>query len=419
MPTRPDSSASFVADLHIHSRYAFACSKSLSLDTLSGWAQRKGIDLLATGDFTHPLWAGELRSDLRAEQNGLYSYGGVHFVPGTEISCVYKQGGRTWRIHMLVMMPTLDAASDLTVRLDDHGKLSNDGRPTVNLSARDLLEMALECHPDAIVIPAHAWTPWYGVYGSKGGFDSLEECFGDLAPLVTAVESGLSSDPGMNRMVAELDGRSVVSFSDAHSPARLGRELTAFRSELSWDGLLVALGNSGVDFTVEFYPEEGKYHYSGHRKCGVIYGPDDEAEHGTACPVCGRPLTLGVLHRISQVSHGRVDTTTTVDTDGWIRSDGRHPPYARLVPLQEIVAATMNVGVNARRVAREYNRLTDHFGSELAVLLYASGGDLLPVAGETLTRAILDARAGNVSVDPGYDGVYGSVKLPNADNTNI
>ncbi len=416
MPTRPDSSASFVADLHIHSRYAFACSRSLSLDMLSGWAKRKGIDLLATGDFTHPLWAEELRSDLRAEQNGLYSYGGVHFVPGTEISCVYKQGGRTRRIHMLVMMPTLDAASDLTVRLADHGKLANDGRPTVSLSARDLLEMALECHHHAIVIPAHAWTPWYGVYGSKGGFDSLEECFGDLAPWIMAVESGLSSDPGMNRMVAELDGRSVVSFSDAHSPARLGREMTALTGELSWDGLLESLRNSGVDYTVEFYPEEGKYHYSGHRKCGVIYGPEDEAKYGTSCPVCGRPLTLGVLHRITEVSHGPVDTTMTVGADGWIRSEGRHPPYARLVPLQEIVAATMNVGVNARRVAREYNRLTDHFGSELAVLLYASERDLLPVAGETVTRAILDARAGHVSVDPGYDGVYGSVKLTSADN---
>ena len=416
MPMRPDSSASFVADLHIHSRYAFACSKSLSLDTLSDWAKRKGIDVLTTGDFTHPLWAEELRSDLRAEQNGLYSYGRMNFVPGTEISCVYKQGGRTRRIHMLVMMPTLDAASDLTVRLGDHGKLANDGRPTVSLSARDLLEMALECHHDAIVIPAHAWTPWYGVYGSKGGFDSLKECFGDLAPMVAAVESGLSSDPGMNRMVAELDGRSVVSFSDAHSPARLGREMTALTGELSWDGLLESLRNFGVDFTVEFYPEEGKYHYSGHRKCGVIYGPEDEAKYGTSCPVCGRPLTLGVLHRITEVSHGPVDTTTTVGADGWIRSEGRHPPYARLVPLQEIVAAAMNVGVNARRVAREYNRLTDHFGSELAVLLYASEGDLLPVSGETLTQSILDARAGNVLVDPGYDGVYGSIKLTRADN---
>ena len=418
MLARRDRLTAFAADLHVHSRYAFACSKSLSLDTLSVWAKRKGIDLLATGDFTHPLWAEELRSSLEVNANGLYGYNGVSFVPGTEISCVYKQCGRTRRIHMLVMMPTLDAAGRLTQRLADYGKLANDGRPTVSLSARDLVSVALDCHPDAIVIPAQAWTPWYGVYGSKAGFDSLDECFGDLAPWITAVESGLSSDPGMNRMIAELDGRSVVSFSDAHSPARLGRELTAFRGELSWDGLYGSLRNSGVEFTVEFYPEEGKYHHSGHRKCGVVYGPAEEAEHGTSCPVCGRSLTLGVLHRISEVSGGPVDTASEVDAEGWIRLDGPHPPYARLVPLQEIIAATLKVGVNARRVAREYNRLTDHFGSELAALLYASKNDLLPVAEESLTRAILDARAGSVSVDPGYDGVYGSIKLTSADNAN-
>ncbi len=411
MQSGPSGSASFIADLHIHSRYAFACSKALSLGTLSEWAGRKGIDLLATGDFTHPLWAEELRGNLRAEGDGLYSYGGVRFVPGTEISCVYKQGGRTRRIHVLALMPTLDAAADLTHRLSEHGKLANDGRPTVSLSARDLLDLALDCDPESIVIPAHAWTPWYGVYGSRGGFDSLEECFGDLAPLVTAVESGLSSDPAMNRGVRELDGCSIVSFSDAHSPARLGREVTALRGDLSWRGLSDALRYAGVEFTVEFYPEEGKYHYSGHRKCGVVYGPEDEAESGTVCPVCGRKLTLGVMHRVSELSSHAVNTDLKVGEDGWIRPDGGHPPFARLAPLQEIIAGTMSVGVNARRVGREYNRLTDHFGSELAVSLYAFQGDLLPVAGEALTRAILAARSGNVCVEPGYDGVYGSVKL--------
>lgn len=417
MEGQADRSASFIADLHIHSRYAFACSKALSLDTLSAWAGRKGIDLLATGDFTHPLWAEELRTGLRADGDGLYRYNGVRFVPGTEISCVYKQGGRTRRIHMLVLMPTLDAADELTNRLSDHGKMANDGRPTVRLSARDLLSLALDCHPESIVIPAHAWTPWYGVYGSRGGFDSLQECFGDLAPLVTAVESGLSSDPAMNRWVEELDGRNIVSFSDAHSPARLGREMTALNGELSWDGLSVALRNSGVKFTVEFYPEEGKYHYSGHRKCGVVYGPEDETENGTLCPVCGRELTLGVLHRVSELSSQDVSTHLKVDDSGWIRSDGWHPPFARLVPLQEIIAATMNVGANTRRVSREYNKLTDQFGSELAVLLYASESDLLPVAGETLTQVVLAARTGNVSVEPGFDGVYGSVRLMTGDST--
>ncbi len=410
MKQSPAALASFVADLHIHSPYAFACSKALTLDNLAAWAQRKGIDLLATGDFTHPVWAAELRANLVAGQEGLYQYGGVRFVPGTEISCVYRQGGRVRRIHMLTMMPTLDAAEDFTRRLSLYGNLSTDGRPTVSLSARDLLALALDCHPEAIVMPAHAWTPWYGVYGSKGGFDSLEECFGDLAHLITAVETGLSSDPAMNRAVPELDNRSIVSFSDAHSLGRLGRELTAFAGELSWDGLAAGLRDAGVAFTVEFYPEEGKYHYSGHRACGVVYGPSEEAANGTDCPVCGRTLTLGVLHRVSRLAERPLDDDVQPDSNGLIDSGDAHPPFARLIPLQEVIAAVRGVGVNTRRVAREYDALVDHVGNELAALLYASSQDLLPVAGETLTEAIMRARTGEVTVEPGYDGIYGKVK---------
>ena len=406
----PAELASFVADLHIHSPYAFACSKALTLDNLAAWARRKGIDLLATGDFTHPAWAAELRANLVAGQDGLYQYGGVRFVPGTEISCVYRQGGRVRRIHILTLLPTLDAAADFTRRLSQYGNLTSDGRPTVSLSARDLLALALDCHPDAIVIPAHAWTPWYGVYGSKSGFDSLEECFGDLSHLITAVETGLSSDPAMNRAVPELDTRAIVSFSDAHSLGRLGRELTAFNGELSWDGLAAGLRDSGIAFTVEFYPEEGKYHYSGHRSCGVVYGPAEEAANGTDCPVCGRALTLGVLHRVSRLAERPLHDHRQPDSHGLIDSGGLHPPFARLIPLQEVIAAVHGVGVNTRKVMREYDAVVDQVGSELAALLYASPSDLLPIAGETLTEAIIRARTGEVTVAPGYDGVYGTVK---------
>ncbi len=410
MKQSPAALASFVADLHIHSPYAFACSKALTLDNLAAWAQRKGIDLLATGDFTHPAWAAQLRAHLVLGSDGLYQYAGARFVPGTEISCVYRQAGRVRRIHILVLMPTLDAAEDFTRRLSQHGNLSSDGRPTVSLSARDLLSLALDCHPQAQVIPAHAWTPWYGMYGSRSGFDSLEECFGDLSHQITAVESGLSSDPAMNRAVPELDTRAVVSFSDAHSPGRLGRELTAFKGELSWDGLVDGLRHSGVAFTVEFYPEEGKYHYSGHRSCGVVYGPDDEAANGTDCPVCGKPLTLGVLHRVSLLANRPLPDHLQPDASGLIDPGGPHPPFARLVPLPEVIAAVRGVGVNTRRVMREYDAVVDHVGSELAALLYASCDDLLPVAGETLTQAIMRTRTGEVAVAPGYDGVYGTVK---------
>ena len=403
---------SFVADLHIHSPYAFACSKNLTLDNLAAGARRKGIDLLATGDFTHPIWADSLDSQLTACGDGLYEYGGIRFVPGTEISCVYRQGGRTRRIHVLVLVPTLEVAAALTNRLDRYGKLASDGRPTVSLSARQLLETALDCSPESLVIPAHAWTPWYGVYGSKAGFDSLEECFGDLAPMVRAVESGLSSDPAMNRAVPELAHRAVVSFSDAHSPGNLGREVTAFSAPLTWDGLATAVDRGGVAYTVEFYPEEGKYHYSGHRKCGVAYGTADLERYGPACPVCGRQLTLGVLHRVNEVSGRASVDANHPDEDGFIRGDEGGPPYARLIPLREIIAAVKGVGINTRTVAREYSFITDAVGSELDALLRASSSDLEAVTDETMARAIMQARIGQVRVTPGFDGQYGSVSLP-------
>ncbi len=401
----------FLADLHIHSPYAFACSKALTLENLSAWARRKGIDLLATGDFTHPVWAENLRNELTPEADGLYSYGGVRFVPGTEISCVYRQGGRGRRIHLLVLVPSLDAAAVLTKHLAHYGKLASDGRPTVSLSAYDLAALALDLHPETIVIPAHAWTPWYGIYGSRSGFDSLEECFGDLAPMITAIESGLSSDPSMNWAVPDLQARSVVSFSDAHSVNRLGREMTAFAATLSWDGLSTALHDFGVAYTVEFYPEEGKYHYSGHRKCGISYDSAQLAANGCDCPVCGRPLTLGVLHRVSALADKSVDSDLHPGSDGFLRPAGNHPPFARLIPLQEIIAAVRNLGVNTRTVMREYTAVTDAIGSELSALLFASHPDLAAVAKDDVADAILRARSGKINITPGYDGQYGSIQL--------
>ncbi len=407
----PVSAGSFVADLHIHSPYAFACSRALTLENLAAWGRRKGIDLLATGDFTHPEWAANLRSKLVRDDDGLYRYDDVRFVPGTEISCVYRQDGRGRRVHMLVLLPTLEAAAELSRQLERHGKLESDGRPTVKLSARNLLSLALDTDPEACVIPAHAWTPWYGIYGSRSGFDSLEECFGDLTHLVTAIETGLSSDPAMNWNVPELNGRSVVSFSDAHSLPRLGREATAFSGSLSWSGLSNALRRMGIAYTVEFYPEEGKYHYSGHRKCGVAYGSTDLQRNGPLCPVCGRPLTLGVLHRVTELAGNATEADLLPDADGLVRMGAHLPPFARLIPLQEIIAAVRGVGVNTRTVKREYTMITDQMGSELNALLWATPDDLVAVAGEPVARAILQSRLGKVRIAPGYDGQYGSVSL--------
>ena len=405
------AAGSFVADLHIHSPYAFACSKQLSLDNLAVWARRKGIDLLATGDFTHPAWFSNLESGLIADEDGLYRYGDTRFVPGTEISCVYRQDGRVRRVHILLLLPTLEAAASFSRQLQRYGKLENDGRPTVSLSARDLLELSLDITADACVIPAHVWTPWYGVYGSKSGFDSLEDCFGDLAPHITAIESGLSSDPAMNRNVPELDTRAVVSFSDAHSLGRLGREVTALPGPLSWPGISAALHNGSVAYTVEFYPEEGKYHYSGHRKCGIAFGSKELQRQGTECPVCGKPLTLGVLHRVTALSGAAGAEHFRPNRAGFIDIGADYPPFARLIPLQEIIASVLGIGVNTRTVLRQYTSITDQLGSELNALLWAEEDDLLSAAGELLAPAILKSRRGQVAISPGFDGQYGSVAL--------
>ena len=400
---------SFVADLHIHSRFAYACSKRLTLDALAEWAAIKGIDLLASGDFTHPVWRRELGTKLVEESPGLYAYGGVNFVLGTEISCVYRQDGLGRRVHILLFAPDFRAVDRLRKSLAESGaKLDGDGRPTIPLSARDLTALALEIDSRCIVMPAHVWTPWFGLYGSKSGFDSLEDCFRDMSPFIHAVETGLSSDPEMNWAVTELDGRAIVSFSDAHSLPNLGRELTVFRGRPGYDSLAAALASQGVEYTVEFYPEEGKYHYSGHRKCGVRHSPDDTRRLGTRCPECGRPLTLGVLHRARRLSHR--DVTAALGDDGFLRS-GERPPFIRAVPLVDIIAQTMARGPATRGVQREYRRIAGELGGELAALVSAGTPELERVAGERMAEAVLLARAGRVSVEPGFDGEYGKVRV--------
>ena len=260
---------SYAADLHLHSPFAYACSKNLTLENLSAWAKVKGIQLLASGDFTHPVWREELGRKLISDGSGLYTYNDIHFILGTEVNCIYSQGGKGRRVHLLLLAPDFNTVDRLTLALTRLKiNLKSDGRPILSLSARDFTALALDANPECIVIPAHVWTPWYGVFGSKTGFDNLEECFQDMTPQIHAVETGLSSDPAMIWPIPWLADRTIVSFSDAHSPAKLGRELTVFEGELSYRGLAESLAHQGVAYTVEFYPEEGKYHYTGHRKCG-------------------------------------------------------------------------------------------------------------------------------------------------------
>ena len=398
---------SYVADLHIHSRYAYACSKNISLEGMAEWAKLKGIGLLASGDFTHPAWNRELWEKLEEVEHGLYQFGGINFVLGTEISCVYRQGGQGRRVHLLVFAPDFKSVGLLCWSLADAGaKLESDGRPSVSLSARDLTALAIDL--DCMVIPAHVWTPWYGMYGSKSGFDRLEDCFRDMSRHIHAVETGLSSDPEMNWSFSELEGRSIVSFSDAHSLPNLGREVTVFAGEPGYDSLRDALAQRQVEYTVEFYAEEGKYHYSGHRKCGVRHSPEDTMRRGSVCPECGRSLTLGVLHRVRGL--GDSDVTSELGDDGMVRS-GQRPPFIRAVSLADIIAQSLGRGRATKGVQREYRRIAGELGSELRALIHAGAEDLTLVAGERIAEGIMLARSGRVRVEPGFDGEYGKVQV--------
>ena len=399
----------YTADLHLHSYFARGTSPELTFENLSAWAKVKGIDLLASADFTHPLWFEETKRALHDRGDGLYELDGVRFVLGTEINCTGEQGGRHRRVHMLAFAPSLDAVERINFALESKGALDSDGRPSIRATPRELVSILLDADPRCFVIPAHAWTPWFGVYGSKSGFDSLEECFGDVWEHVPAIETGLSSDPAMNWRMPELDDRSIVSFSDAHSLPRMGRELTCFEGEFSYDGLLNSLRAQDIAYTVEFFPEEGKYHHSGHRKCGVSLSPAEVAEEGGRCRACGRHLTLGVMQRVHEL--GQRDVSVERGEDGLVRSEEGRPPFRSMVALDEILAEALGVGVKTKKVARAYRALVSSLGSEMSVLLDASIADIAQAAGERVAEGVDRVRRGLVEIVPGYDGQYGTVRI--------
>ena len=399
----------YAADLHLHSPFARATSRHLTLKNLAHWAKIKGIDLLSSGDFTHPAWLQETRRVLEEADDGLFELDGVHFILGTEVNCVAEQGGRNRRVHLLVLAPGFQTAERINSALASWGRLASDGRPTLRVSPRELLATLLDIDGRCIVIPAHLWTPWFGLYGSKSGFDSLEECFGDLTEHVYAVETGLSSDPAMNWRVPSLDGVSIVSFSDAHSLPKMGRELTVLHGEPSYDGLMESLKTQSLAYTIEFFPEEGKYHYSGHRRCGVRLSPAEVSEQGGRCPECGRKMTLGVMQRVEELAARCV--TTRVNEEGYTMSDNGRPPFKSLVSLQQIISEGLGFGPNSKKVQSAYTDLAERIGSELKVLTEASIADIEMVAGERVAEGIGIVRAGDISIEPGYDGEYGRVRV--------
>ena len=422
----------FIADLHIHSRFSRATSKALNPRHLAAWARCKGINVMGTGDFTHPQWRAELAEQLVLDEaTGLYRLAVEPetfdfmaaptdselpeaqpplFILQTEISSIYKRGGKVRKVHNLVFVPTLEDAERLSRRLAQIGNLNADGRPILGLDSRDLLEIMLECAPGSVMIPAHVWTPWFALFGSKSGFDRLEDCYGDLSEHIFALETGLSSDPAMNRLISGLDGYALVSNSDAHSGANLGREANIFAGHPSYAGMFAALrasakrlDQSGLDCrflgTMEFYPDEGKYHLDGHRACNVVLQPKDSLALGNICPVCGKPLTVGVLHRVLELA----DRETTPELP-------REPEVRPLIPLAEVVGEILDVGPASRRVQERYSRLLRELGPELDILCSLPEADIR-AHWEPLGEAVARMRRGQVYREGGYDGEYGTVRV--------
>lgn len=393
---------------------------------------------MTTSDWTHPVWFREIKSQLDEVNEGVYQLKSQNpkvkneslnsrFILTTEIASIYTQNGKLRRIHNLLFVPSFAIAEKISSELVKRGcNISSDGRPIIGLSSRQLLELSLSIDKRVILIPAHVWTPHFGIYGSASGFDSIEEAFGDLSKFVYGIETGISSDPFMNWQIPELDNRSILSFSDAHSPAKMGRELTIFDLPENYSymdlGKAMARPNEScrISHTIEFYPEEGKYHYSGHRNCNVSLSPNEIKKKGNLCPVCKRKLTEGVMFRVQQVAGKEISTDEPeLQFDeqrvGWIKDPKKiHPPFVKLVPLLEIVAESLDSTVAAERVKVLFNKLCDELGSEIGVLLKSSIEDIAKIAGPRVGEGVLKVRNADISIEPGYDGEYGKVEIWNS-----
>ena len=405
----------FYSDLHIHSKYSRATSKSCNLEELALWAQKKGLTLISTGDFTHPAWFEEIKEKLIPAGTGVFklrpdiekhlfqSTTPVRFILSVEISTIYKKWDKTRKVHHVVFMPDLKTAEIFRQKLSAIGNIKSDGRPILGLDSRDLLEIALDSGENSFLIPAHIWTPWFSALGSKSGFDSIEDCYGDLSSHIFAVETGLSSDPEMNWRVSSLDKYRLVSNSDAHSPSKLAREATVFDTEPDYMSIMNALRTGdGYVGTVEFFPEEGKYHEDGHRKCNVCLSPEETIKLNGICPVCHKPMTIGVMHRVNELTDRMDKTLIPPETAGKVFS---------LVPLPEILSEIMQVGVSSKSVTYEYENLLQKLGSELSILREIPIDDISKAYSPLLGEGISRLRAGKVIKHPGYDGEYGVIRL--------
>ncbi|UZE93415.1 MAG: endonuclease Q family protein [Candidatus Nealsonbacteria bacterium] len=412
----------FIADFHLHSKYSRATSPKMDLENLEEWAKIKGIKVLGTGDFTHPFWFKNLKEKLEPAESGLFkiknhasrnldsrsariknSNTGIRFILSAEISCIYSKGGKVRKIHIVVLAPSFDIVEKINTRLEGIGNLSADGRPILGLDAKELLKIVLNISTDCLFVPAHVMTPWFSIFGSKSGFDSIEECFEDYSKYIFVLETGLSANPPMLWRIPDAQKAILISNSDAHSPANIGREANVFNTEISYPAIVEAIKSRDSEkflYTIEFFPQEGKYHYDGHRMCGIRLAPEESKKYNNICPNCGRPLTIGVLNRIEQLS---------VEPKGFKLKGAI--PFKSLVPLREIIAEVLGMGVTTKGVEKEYKSLIENFGNELEILLNTSHDELEKVTLPETAEGIIRVREGKVFVEPGYDGVYGKVRI--------
>lgn len=397
----------FVADFHLHSKYSRATSPKMHLDNLDKWAQIKGVKVLTTGDFTHPGWFEAVRDNLHPVEEGLFQIKNkkseTYFILTTEISCIYSKKGRVRKVHILIFAPSFKVAERINKQLTSLGNLSADGRPILGLDAKELLKIVMGVSENCLVVPAHIMTPWFALFGSKSGFDSLKDCFEEYSKYIFALETGLSADPEMIWRLSEGQKLTLISNSDAHSPQNIGREANVFDTEITYPGIIEAIKSRDKEkllYTIEFFPQEGKYHYDGHRDCGIRLSPSETKKYNNICPRCGKPLTVGVLNRIEQLA---------VSPSGF-KPQGS-PSFKSLVPLKEIIGEALQVGPGSKKVGKEYMSLIKKFGSELNILLDVSQEELKDATLSEVAEGIRRVREGEVFVEPGYDGVYGKVKI--------
>lgn len=393
----------FIADFHIHSKYSRATSKEMDVEHLSRYAEIKGITLMGTGDFTHPFYLAELKRQLVPLGNGLFTHQNTHYVLTAEVCNNFYSDGNGKRIHNIIFAPSFQTVERINARLQGYGRLAADGRPNLQMDARDLVRLVVDTDPDCLVVPAHVWTPWFSLFGANSGFETIERCFGDQTANIYALETGLSSDPPMNWRLSALDRFALISNSDAHSPHKIGREANVFNTELDYRSVVSAIKNRDSGkflYTVEFFPQEGKYHYDGHRKCDVSLAPWESIRNHDRCPKCGQKLTVGVMHRVEELAD---------------RPEGYVPPGAihckHLVPLVEIIAEATGKGVDTVSVKGMYDNLVQRFGPEFHILLDLPEEQLRTEFPGRVGEAVIKVRQGDLDIQPGYDGVYGQVKI--------